>query len=81
MECQAGACQYVASGELPAEQDPIYPLQMTCPEGYFMQPVAFAQGFGVCAPECDAEGMCPAAESGTAVGVCAFNPSSSGDAC
>lgn len=55
-------------------------MNVPCPEGYVA--ASLAMGGMVCAPACMGEGKtCPAGESGTAEGVCAFNPDSSGDAC
>lgn len=59
--------------------DPNNPM-MPCPDGYVA--ASFVMGGVVCAPKCMGVGKtCPAGETGSAKGVCAFNPDSSGDTC
>lgn len=59
--------------------DPMMPM-MPCPDGYAA--ASFVMGGAVCAPKCTGVGkMCPSGDTGTAKGVCAFNPDSSGDEC
>ena len=86
MSCQNGACQYDTMNP-PPMGDPNYPLPTAmnppCPDG--MIGVSFGpMGYAVCAPACDGMGldaMCPQAASGSAVGACLFNPTSSGMMC
>ena len=55
-------------------------MKMPCPEGYVA--ASLVMGGVVCAPACMGVGKtCPDGATGTAKGVCAFNPDSSGDPC
>ena len=61
--------------------DPNYPpiVDGACPPGTLGGTVSGDDG--VCLPPCGAGGECPSGATGSAVGVCAVNPASSGLAC
>ena len=54
--------------------------QGICPQSTF-GPVSFSGQGLACAPPCAGQGQCPGGETGSALPVCAFNPSSSGAPC
>lgn len=61
--------------------DPDYPPPDQCPADGVPVQLGSAGDNGVCLPPCAGDGTCPSGESGTAIGVCGFNPLSTFGAC
>jgi len=86
MSCRNSFCHYDEDMP-PVAGDPDYPPadeDLVCPEGTFGPNGLVPQPYYWCAPPCDGMGTdapCPNGATGTAMGLCVFNPETSGQPC